>query len=277
MKRNAFTYDDVRVTPDRQIGLHSHPQWELSHVVYGGGTRTIGDRQEQMAKGEVILIPPDIPHVWRFDPLITDDDGCIANITVFFEDSTLIGLSALLTELEESIGRIRMQTEAISYSGATLETIVDILYSMRGETAEARIPGMFRLLRVLSDTGSCRQVGSNNTLSRTEMRMERIRTFCACNYARDISLEEIALYVGMNKSAFCTFMKRHFGCTFSEFMNEQRLVKVLERLRNSDDSIAEIAFSVGYSNVTYFNRLFRARYGCTPKSVRSALPSQTAY
>ena len=268
MKTNAFTYDDVRVTPDRQIGMHGHPQWELSHVVYGGGTRTIGDRQERIAEGEVILLPPNIPHVWKFDPSITDDDGCIANITVFFEDSTLTGLSSLLPELEESIGRIRMQTEAISYSGATRENIVSILYSMRDETAEARIPAMFRLLRVLSDTGSGRQVGCNNTLSRTEMRMERIRTFCACNYARDISLEEIALYAGMNKSAFCTFMKRNFGCTFSEFVNEQRLVRGLERLRNSDDSIAEIAFSLGYSNVTYFNRLFRARYGCTPKSVR---------
>ena len=32
MDKIAFTYDDVRVTPDRQIGLYSNPQWELSHV-----------------------------------------------------------------------------------------------------------------------------------------------------------------------------------------------------------------------------------------------------
>ena len=31
MDKIAFTYDDLRVTPDRQIGLLSHPQWELYH------------------------------------------------------------------------------------------------------------------------------------------------------------------------------------------------------------------------------------------------------
>ena len=268
MNKIAFTYDDVRVTPDRQIGMHSHPQWELSHVIYGGGTRTIGNRREQIAKGEVILLPPNIPHVWQFDPSVTDNDGCIANITIFFEDSTLDGLASLVPELGNSINKIRTQTEAISYSGTTLENIVSILYAMRDKTAEARIPEMFRLLTVISDTSCSRSVGCNNTLSRTERRMERIRTFCACNFARNISLEEIARYAGMNKSAFCTFMKRHAGLTFSEYMNELRLNRAVERIKNTDENIAEIAFSVGFSNVTYFNRLFRTHYGCAPKTMR---------
>lgn len=268
MDKMAFTYDDVRVTPDRQIGMHSHQQWELSHVIYGGGTRTIGDKCEPFAKGEVILLPPNIPHVWQFDPSVTDNDGCIANITIFFEDSTLDGLATLVPELRNSINKIRTQTEAISYSGTTLENIVSILYAMRDKTAEARIPEMFRLLTVISDTSCSRSVGCNNTLSRIEIRMERIRTFCACNYARDISLDEIARYAGMNKSAFCTFMKRHAGLTFSEYMNELRLNRAVERIKNTDENIAEIAFSVGFSNVTYFNRLFRTRYGCTPKTMR---------
>lgn len=268
MNKIAFTYDDVRVTPDRQIGMHSHPQWELSHVIYGGGTRTIGNRREQIAKGEVILLPPNIPHVWQFDPSVADNDGCIANITIFFEDSTLDGLASLVPELGNSINKIRTQTDAISYSGTTLENIVSILYAMRDKTAEARIPEMFRLLTVISDTSCSRSVGCNNTLSRIERRMERIRTFCACNFARNISLEEIARYAGMNKSAFCTFMKRHAGLTFSEYMNELRLNRAVERIKNTDENITEIAFSVGFSNVTYFNRLFRTRYGCTPKTMR---------
>jgi AraC-like DNA-binding protein len=38
-------------------------------------------------------------------------------------------------------------------------------------------------------------------------------------------------------------------------------------------TISEIAYSVGYSNVSYFNRLFKEEYGCTPKDFR-ALASQ---
>lgn len=271
MDKLAFTYDDVRVTPDRQIGMHSHPQWELSHVIYGGGKRTIGDKCEPIVKGEVILLPPNIPHIWQFDPSVTDNDGCIANITIFFESSTLNGLATLIPELGNSINKIRMQTEAISYSEHTLENIVAILYAMRDKTAEARIHEMFHLLTVISDTNCSRPVGRNNTLSRTERRMERIRTFCACNFARNISLDELALYAGMNKSAFCTFMKRHTGYTFSKYMNELRLNRAVERIKYSDENIAEIAFSVGFSNVTYFNSLFRSRFGCTPKELRENL------
>lgn len=57
-------FDDVCLTPDRQIGRHSHPQWELSHVICGAGTRTIGDLTEPMTENEIILIPPNIPHEW---------------------------------------------------------------------------------------------------------------------------------------------------------------------------------------------------------------------
>jgi AraC-like DNA-binding protein len=33
--------------------------------------------------------------------------------------------------------------------------------------------------------------------------------------------------------------------------------------------IAEIAYAVGYANVSYFNKLFKEEYGCTPKAFRS--------
>ena len=59
MNRPGFTFDDVSVSPNRQIGHHSHPQWELYLVIY-----TIGDHAEPMEEGEIILIPPNIPHVW---------------------------------------------------------------------------------------------------------------------------------------------------------------------------------------------------------------------
>ncbi|MBD5357753.1 MAG: AraC family transcriptional regulator [Bacteroides sp.] len=268
MYKTAFIFDDVCVTPERQIGIHSHPQWELSHVVCGGGTRSIGDKSEPMVEGEVILIPPNIPHVWHFNPEITDKNGCIANITIFFDDNLLESLAVLLPEMKNSIDQIRMLTHAISYSGEILDDITAILHSMRGKTAEARLPYMFRLIMLMSHTKCSNSVGYNNQLTRMEQRLERIRTFCACNYARSISLDEIARYVGMNKSAFCTFMKRQTGKTFSEYMNEHRLKRAVERIKNTDDNIAEIAFSVGFANVTYFNRLFRAKYGCSPTAYR---------
>jgi AraC-like DNA-binding protein len=38
--------------------------------------------------------------------------------------------------------------------------------------------------------------------------------------------------------------------------------------------VAEIAYSVGYANVSYFNRLFKEEYGCTPKAFRTVALQQ---
>ena len=113
MNRPGFTFDDVSVSPNRQIGRHSHPQWELSLVKYGKGIRTIGDHAEPMEEGEIILIPPNIPHVWQFDQSHTDADGNIANISVFFDTWTLDSLSVAIPEFAGTINRLKSRTEAI--------------------------------------------------------------------------------------------------------------------------------------------------------------------
>ena len=77
MEKPTFVFDDVRIPPTRQIGRHSHPQWEISMVITGKGERTIGDRTEEAREGEIIFIPPDIPHEWRFDPEATDEEEAV--------------------------------------------------------------------------------------------------------------------------------------------------------------------------------------------------------
>ena len=264
----AFTFDDVCISPYRQIGKHSHPSWELSLVICGAGKRTIGDLTEPMEEGEIILIPPDIPHVWEFDPSHTNAEGNIANITLFFETSTLDSLATILPELEGIVCKLKTITEAVSFKGEAYDRVYELLISMRGITPAFRVPKMIELLITMANADNLVSAGKNNVLSRMQQRIENVRIFCSCNYARDIPLDEIAAYVGMNKSAFCTFMRSHTGMSFSEFMNSFRLERAMDMLRHTDKNISEIAYDCGFANAAYFHRLFRKKYHCTPKSAR---------
>lgn len=271
MKNFAFTFDDVCIPPQRQIGLHSHPCWELSHVVCGAGVRTIGDHSEPFSRGEVILIPPGIPHVWRFDGTVTDGDGNVANLSVFWDPGLLPAIAALFPEVAPAVAALEWLDHAVSYQGECQRSILRLLKAMRGITPQRRLPMMIELIIALSDVAGTAFAGRNTSLSRAEQRLEQVRVYCACNYARCITLDEMSRHVGMNKSAFCTFMRHSLGTTFSDYLNGVRLERARDRLLASDCSVSEIALDCGFRSVTYFNRLFRRKYGCSPKEVRSAM------
>lgn len=272
MRTVAFIFDDVVIKPDRQIGTHFHSCWELSYVISGEGIRTIGNLTEPFREGEIVLIPPGMPHIWRFESAITDCDGNIANISIFFERQLIASMKQLFPEMGESLEKIESLGQAVAFCGASYTDISEILLAMRGIPAERRVPKMIELLLVISNSLEGRFVGRNSFMTRTEQRLEKVRIYCMCNYARSITLTELSQYIGMNRSSFCTFMRRQTGMTFSQYLNRIRLDYAEEKLLYTDCNVAEIAMSCGFQNVTYFNRLFRKRYGCSPKMIRAVKP-----
>ena len=85
-----------------------------------------------------------------------------------------------------------------------------------------------------------------------------------------ISLDEIAAYAGMNKTYFCLFFKKHYGMSFTDYLNQKRMEMASAMLLKPDASIAEVAVACGYPTVTYFNRIFRKYKGVTPTEFRKS-------
>jgi AraC-like DNA-binding protein len=64
--------------------------------------------------------------------------------------------------------------------------------------------------------------------------------------------------------------------TFTGYVNKLRLTEAARLLtEKSAATVAEIAYSVGYANVSYFNKLFKEEYGCTPKAFRTLAAQQS--
>ncbi len=100
--------------------------------------------------------------------------------------------------------------------------------------------------------------------------------FIATNYTdTELDLESVVSGTGTNRNKVNEVLKTELGMTFTSYLNKLRLTEAARLLsEKSGAAVAEIAYSVGYSNVSYFNKLFKEEYGCTPKSFRSLASQQ---
>lgn len=100
------------------------------------------------------------------------------------------------------------------------------------------------------------------------MYLKEIYNYLEENYQNNISLNDVANYIGFTPSYFSKFFKKHHGITFLKYLTQYRLTKVQWRLLNQDLSITEIAYASGFVNLKTFNRIFKSELGLTPTEFR---------
>ena len=86
-----------------------------------------------------------------------------------------------------------------------------------------------------------------------------------------IPLSDVAALVNMTVPAFCRFFKKNTGKTFTQFVNEFRIVHATKLLHETDDPISAICYDCGFNNFSHFNRHFKKITGKSPREYRKEL------
>ncbi|MDL2235375.1 response regulator [Christensenellaceae bacterium OttesenSCG-928-L17] len=87
---------------------------------------------------------------------------------------------------------------------------------------------------------------------------------------RNITLDEVASIVNLSPHYFSRFFKEHTGSNFSEVLVEVRIEKAKQLLRNTECSIKDIAFQVGYNDPNYFSKAFHKVTGIRASDYKAA-------
>ena len=87
-------------------------------------------------------------------------------------------------------------------------------------------------------------------------------------YSNNMSLKTLAYKYKMNPSYLGQIFQKEVGKSFSQYLNETRNRKAKELILGTNLKMQEIAFSVGYVEISYFYRMFRKQYGVSPASLR---------
>ena len=88
------------------------------------------------------------------------------------------------------------------------------------------------------------------------------------NYDKPISLEMVSATVNRSDAYVSYFFKNMTGKTPIEYLNEYRVEKACHKLRTTDASVTDIAFSCGFSDLSYFIKVFKNKVGVSPGKYR---------
>ncbi len=271
---NPIVLEDWMTTPEHPFNskiteygdevVHSHQFYEIFYILEGSIPHTLNGEIQMLHAGDMVFLNQTDIHYFDRDDNNTCKHRDIIIYTDFFESiCNFMGdgfreaylnnafpkvLSLSLEQMEDYENRI---TNAILTSSMNSEfrmastralcvSLLNHLVEERIRHNDAYYPMWFREL-----------------LGRFHM-----------NDFLKVGLDDILAPFHFNKSYLCRRFRQYTGYTMTEYLNQIRLQQAAFQLQYTDNTILSVCNNVGFSSVSYFNKLFKQTYGVTPKSFR---------
>ena len=143
-----------------------------------------------------------------------------------------------------------------------LSGVFDMLFSADG--IFEKYSCIYKVLDIIFGTAVPKEKRENEA-------MLRLSEYIGENYMNKIRIEDMAGLLHMSRSNFYAVFRRCYGMSPIVYINKFRISVAAQLLRNTDDTVAKIAPSVGVSDPLYFDRLFRREYGMSPVEYRKKM------
>ncbi len=250
--------------------LHFHEEFELNFIANAAGAkRIVGDNTEVIQEYDLVLLGSNLPHAWFTHECTTEN---IAEITIQFHRDLFDDKLLRRNQLSHIKALLDRASRGISFSQNAIEVFK---HRMALLTTKNGFDSVLELLSLLHDLSLSRNTRTLSTLSFTNERLhhncnriEKAFDYMEAHYEKEISLSDVARVVNMTQVSFCRLIKKRTGRTFIDSLNEIRLGHASRYLIDTSETISEISFKCGFNNLSYFNRVFRKKNGCTPTDFR---------
>ncbi len=100
--------------------------------------------------------------------------------------------------------------------------------------------------------------------SYADSRLNEIKQYIEQNYAQELELKQVAKKFNYNYNYLSTYFNKKTGRSFSEYLNRICIEKACELLKSTSCTIAQVSERTGYSDPSYFSRIFKNQTGKTP-------------
>lgn len=269
----------IRVQVDHQPyfydTLHQHPEIQITLIKSGSGTLFQGDYIGQFKPGDVFWIGANVPHVLRCDASFYEQDSLYKAhaVSVFFDRNSLGDGFFDLPEMRQVSELIDQSQPGLRLTGELKKDIgqrIDRMTTIEGVNI---IIHLLDILKCIQNLERFEYLSSGihqfEVEEKVGQRLNDIYQFTLSEFNRPITLEEVANLANMTPAAFCRFFKKRTRKTYISFLNEIRIAHACKLLINSESAIIQVGFDAGFSNLSNFNRQFKAIMNLTPNKYKN--------
>lgn len=251
--------------------LHFHNYLEIGYCYDGKGTLTLGERDYRFTGGEISIIPKNYPHTTNSDP------GTISKWEYLFVD-----VEGILEELYQKAGNEKRMNHllrrinsraifrAVEDAPGIAKTVRNILDIMR-DTKEFYIEeakGLMVALLVSIARENPTEKGPAELSGKMTIPVSRALDYITLHYMEPLKVEELARWCHISETHFRRVFSTYMKMGPLEYINLVRVQTACNYLKNTDESMADIAGKCGFTTLSTFNRNFKQVTGVSPSEWR---------
>ncbi len=257
--------------------LHTHPEVQITLILESTGTLFAGDFIGEFKPGDLFIIGSNCPHVFKSDQKFYASNSQLMahSISLFLGTQFLDNQILELSETENFTHLLSSMQVGMRAHIDDLPNIKAKFLQVKDQTGLGKLITTLQIIKVLSElrnTNPLMESPLKKEVSELEgKRLKEVFDYTLKNFSKSISIEEIADVAVMTPQSFCRFFKRSTRKTYVNFINELRITKATNLLKNRELSVSEVSFQSGFNNLSHFNRQFLLLKKMTPTTYRMNL------
>lgn len=254
------------------VEWHWHSELEFVEILQGAIECHIGEEIIELREGDTFFINSGVIHKYQA-PKVCREKQCMFSDILFLPEIIAPNSSLIYEKYVRPIvlyGKpflVMRQTQAWEESVQNLYHHIVNVCLAEEDLTELRIQAGIlelwtRLFHYLYREKSEQQENKNIL---AQARLRKMMQFIWDHFHEKITLDDIAASANISKSAALRCFRSGMQTSPVGYLNDFRLNRAKELLLTSHSTVSEIAVSVGFDNVGYFDRVFRRTFGLTPK------------
>lgn len=269
------SFDIVKVVrPYFVVPWHFHPEIEIMLVTQGQGTRFVGDSVERFEATDLVMLGPNLAHVWKNDDTHFKGNplSLAEAIYIVFTNDSFGKEFFTIPEMDSVRDLLVRAQKGIKFGATTKKQMVAKFQEALTLKGTEQFFLFMNILQILAESTDYTYLCSEHYKQKVDAsdlhRLDSVLDYLLINFKNDIKLEDVASVANMSVNAFCRYFKDRTNKTAIQFLNEIRIEHAHKMLMETQFNVDQISVDSGFKNVSNFYQQFQKVTGVSPLKFR---------